>query len=36
MWKPLSVRRVKFALASAYPLRDVFAAAGTRLRQAAG
>ena len=31
----VSVRRVKFALASAYPFRDVFAAASTRLRQAA-
>jgi Transposase DDE domain group 1 len=31
----VSVRRVKFALASAHPFRDVFAAASTRLRQAA-
>jgi hypothetical protein len=31
----MSVRRVKFALASACPLRDIFAAACTRLRQAA-
>jgi Transposase DDE domain group 1 len=31
----MSVRRVKFALASAYPFRDVFAAASTRLRCAA-
>ena len=30
-----SVRRVRFALASACPLRDIFAAACTRLRQAA-
>jgi hypothetical protein len=31
----VSVRRVKFALASACPFRDVFAAASTRLREAA-
>ena len=31
----MSVRRVKVALASAYPFRDIFAAACTRLRQAA-
>lgn len=31
----MSVRRVKFALASACPLRDIFAAACTRLRQSA-
>jgi hypothetical protein len=31
----VSVRRVKFALASAHPFRDLFAAASTRLRQAA-
>jgi hypothetical protein len=31
----VSVRRVKFALASAYPFRDIFAAASTRLRRAA-
>jgi len=31
----MSVRRVKFALASACPFRDVFAAACTRLREAA-
>jgi len=30
-----SVRRIKFALASAYPFRDIFAAACTRLREAA-
>ena len=31
----MSVRRVKFALASACPLQDIFAAACTRLREAA-
>ena len=31
----VSVRRVKFALASAHPFREVFAAASTRLRHAA-
>jgi hypothetical protein len=31
----VSVRRIKFALASACPLQDIFAAACTRLRQAA-
>ena len=31
----ISVRRVKFALASACPVRDIFAAACTRLRSAA-
>jgi hypothetical protein len=31
----VSVRRVKFALASACPFQDIFAAASTRLRKAA-